>query len=318
MTARSASPPSTTELVRRALRGRRVGIIDLAVVSVLLVALLTSVAVLAVLLVDVAVKSLPVFAERGFDVVTAPLSPRPEAAGMIQGIFGSVALTVFVVVLAFPLGVAAAVYLEEYAADTRLTRFLTSNIRNLAGVPSIVYGLLGLAVFVKLFLEGFLGQESGRTLVAGGLTLTVLVLPIMVITAQEALRAVPRELREASYGVGATRWETIRHHVLPVAAPAILTGAVLTIARAFGESAPLLLAGAVLSNFFAPAAGASVWSLVTEEKYTSLPIIVFNWSRQPQTEFVALTAAGIVVLLVILLIVNGTAIIARDRLEQRR
>jgi len=308
----------TAELVRRSLTRRRVGAVDTVVASLLLVALLASLAVLVTLLVDVVAKSVPVFAERGFDVVTARLSPRPEATGLIQGVFGSVVLSLFVIVAAFPLGVAAAVYLEEYARDTRLTRFLVSNVRNLAGVPSIVYGLLGLGLFVKLILEQLLGQDSGRTLVAGGLTLTVLVLPIMVITSQEALRAVPLELREASYGVGATRWETLRHHVLPTAAPAILTGAVLTIARAFGESAPLLLAGAVLSNFFAPAEGASLLSLVTSEKYTALPIVIFNWSRQPQEEFVALTAAGIVVLLVVLLAVNGAAIVTRDRFERRR
>jgi phosphate transport system permease protein len=231
---------------------------------------------------------------------------------------GSLALTAFVILIAFPLGVAAAVYLEEYAPDNRVTRFINANIRNLAGVPSIVYGILGLFLFVEIFMRGMLGASegiAGRNVVAGGLTLAVLVLPIMIITTSEALRAVPGALREAS--VGATRWETIRHHVLPVAFPAILTGSVLTIARAFGESAPLLLAGAQLSLFFSVAQGSSFFDLVLTQPYTALPIIVFNFARQPQAEFVALTAASIVVLLVMLLTVNAAAVLARDRFERR-
>ncbi|MGI8517419.1 MAG: phosphate ABC transporter permease PstA, partial [Acidimicrobiia bacterium] len=246
--------------------------------------------------------------------VTSPLSARPESAGLVQGLIGSLVLVGFVIVVAFPLGVAAAIYLEEYAKDTPLNRLLVSNVRNLAGVPSIVYGLLGLAVFVNALS----GVTNGRTLISGGLTLAVLVLPIIVITTSEALRAVPRGLREASFAVGATGSETIRYHVLPVSFPAILTGSVLAIARAFGESAPLLLAGAVLSNFFSAPAGTSFLSQVSEQSYTALPIIIYNWARQPQEEFVALTAAGIVVLLVSLLLVNTAAIIARDRFERRR
>ena len=233
---------------------------------------------------------------------------------------GSLALIGFVVVIAFPLGVAAAVYLEEYASDNRVTRFIGANIRNLAGVPSIVYGILGLFLFVEIFMGGIFGAEGGiggRNVIAGGLTLAVLVLPIMIITTAEALRAVPGGLREASLAVGATRWETIRHHVLPVAFPAILTGSVLTIARAFGESAALLLAGAQLSLFFSTSADASFFDLVSNQPYTALPIIIFNFARQPQAEFVALTAAAIVVLLVMLLSVNAVAVITRDRFERR-
>ena len=318
MTTGSVAGKTSAELVRRALTGKKVNWLDALIAFLLLASLLGSLVILVVLLYDQVTLAIPVFQERGVDVVTSQLSARPESTGMIQGIFGSVMLTVFVVLISFPLGVAAAIYLEEYATDSRLNRLIVANIRNLAGVPSIVYGLLGLTVFVKILLEGIAGQASGRTLVAGGLTLAVLVLPIMVITTQEALRAVPQALREASMGVGATRWETIRHQILPVATPATLTGAVLTVARAFGESAPLLLAGAVLSNFFTPAAGASLWELVFVEKYTALPIIVYNWSRQPQEEFVALTAAAIVVLLVILLTVNAVTIFFRDRSERRR
>ena len=200
--------------------------------------------------------------------------------------------------IAFPVGVAAAVYLEEYASDNRITRIIGSNIRNLAGVPSIVYGILGLFLFVDIFMGGILAPRQGiggRNVIAGGLTLAVLVLPIMIITTSEALRAVPGGLREASLAVGATRWETIRHHVLPVAFPAILTGSVLTIARAFGESAALLLAGAQLSLYFSVANDASFVDLIANQPYTALPIIIFNFARQPQAEFVALTAAAIVV-----------------------
>jgi phosphate transport system permease protein len=306
----SASP----ELVRRALEGKKASPVDTLVRILLLVSLLASLAVLLALLVDVVTEGWPVLSTRLADLVSSPLSARPETAGLIQGLWGSLILIGFVVVFAFPLGVAAAIYLEEYARDTGFNRLLVANVRNLAGVPSIVYGLLGLAVFVKT-----LGSiTNGRTLISGGLTLSVLVLPIIVITTSEALRAVPSGLREASFGVGATAWETIRHQVLPVSLPAILTGSVLAVARAFGESAPLLLAGAVLSNFFSAPAGTSLWSQISEQSYTALPIVIFNWARQPQEEFVALTAAGIVVLLVVLLMVNAAAIIVRDRLERRQ
>jgi phosphate transport system permease protein len=304
--------PTTTDVVASNLKRRGLDFAGTFLSAVLLVMLLTSLAILVTLLVDVFAGGIDVLTDRGWSFVSDPLSPSPEKAGLIQGILGSIALTAIVVVVAFPIGVGAAIYLEEYAKDTRLTRFITANIRNLAGVPSIVYGLLGLAVFVKL--AG--GLTGGRTVLAGGLTLAVLVLPIMIITASEALRAVPDALRQASMGVGATKWETIRHQVLPVALPAILTGTVLTIARAFGESAPLLLSGAVLSSFFASAEGVSFFERIAQEKYTALPIIVFNWARQPQEEFRALTAAAIIVLLVLLLVVNAAAIILRDRFER--
>jgi phosphate transport system permease protein len=309
--------PITREVIRRALEGRARNPLNAVIAVGLLAALLASLAILAVLLIDTVIKAMPVLQERGLSFVGAPLSPRPEAAGIFQGIMGSLALTAFVIVIAFPLGVAAAIYMEEYAPDNRTTRFITANIRNLAGVPSIVYGILGFTIFVKVLYQSVLGQDFGRVVVAGGLTLAVLVLPIMIITSSEALRAVPQELREASMGVGATRWETIRHHVLPVAIPAILTGSVLTVARAFGESAPLLLAGAQLSLFFSTASDAGLFGLVSNQPYTALPIIIYNFARQPQEEFVALTAAAIIVLLVMLLSVNAAAIVARDRFERR-
>ncbi|MPZ52805.1 MAG: phosphate ABC transporter permease PstA [Acidimicrobiia bacterium] len=309
----TSSTNTTTDLVRGALEGKRVNVVNSLVSGLLLVALLSSLVVLAVLLTDVFIGGWGLLTERGTAFLTEGLSPDAANAGILQGVMGSIALTVVVIVVSFPLGVAAAIYLEEYAPTNRVTTAITTNIRNLAGVPSIVYGLLGLTVFVNVLT----GITGGRTVVTGGLTLALLVLPIMIITTSEALRAVPSALREASMGVGATRWETIRHHVLPVAIPAILTGSVLTIARAFGETAPLLLSGAVLSLYFSVPDGVGFVSLMTEQSYTSLPMIIYNWARQPQEEFVALTSAAIIVLLVMLLIVNAAAIIARDYFERK-
>jgi phosphate transport system permease protein len=311
---------TTSDLVRRSIEGRRFSPVNALVTAMMLFTLLSSVVILVTLLADTIATALPVFQSRGSSFITSSLSPTPASAGIWQGIMGSLALVAFVIIIAFPLGVAAAVYLEEYASDNRVTRFINANIRNLAGVPSIVYGILGLFLFVEILMRGIFGASSGiagRNVIAGGLTLAVLVLPIMIITTSEALRAVPGELRAASMAVGATRWETIKHHVLPVAFPAVLTGSVLTIARAFGESAPLLLAGAQLSLFFSVSSDASFVDLVTNQPYTALPIIVFNFARQPQAEFVALTAASIVVLLVMLLTVNAAAVLARDRFERR-
>lgn len=305
--------PTTTELVAASIGGKKTDWVGMAVAFVLLLTVFVSLGILLTLLGDMLIKGWSVLSGRGWDFISSPLSPDPTKAGLSQGIFGSMVLMAFVVVVAFPVGIGAAIYLEEYAPDSHLTRFISANMRNLAGVPSIVYGLLGFTVFVQLLS----GLTNGRTLISGGLTLAILVLPIMMITTSEALRAVPDAIRQASYGVGATKWETIRHHVMPIALPAILTGAVLTIARAFGESAPLLLAGAVLSNFFSAPAGTGVVSQIAEGDYTALPIVVFNWARQPQKEFVAITAAGIVVLLAMLLLVNAAAIYLRDRTSRK-
>ena len=309
---------TSSDMIRARLTGKRMSLANTLIAAALLLTLLSSIVILITLLADTLAKAIPVFESRGMSFVTSSVAPQAERAGILQGIMGSLALMGFVVVIAFPLGVAAAVYLEEYAPDTRMTRLVNANIRNLAGVPSIVYGILGLFLFVKVIngTFGFAEQISGRNLVAGGLTLAVLVLPIMIITTAEALRAVPQALREASMGVGATKWETIRHHVLPVAMPAILTGSVLTVARAFGETAPLLLAGAALSQYFATDQGAGFFDLIGNQSYTALPLVIYNFARQPDTEFVQLTAASIVVLLVMLLSVNALAIIARDRFER--
>jgi phosphate transport system permease protein len=303
-----ATPVSTLtarEAVERRLRGGGADVRGLVLQSALLAALLIALAVLLILLGDILVRALPVLTERPFDFLTSTLSSRPANAGIMQGILGSVLLMAFVVVLAFPLGIGAAVYLEEYARDTWLARLIRTNIRNLAGVPSIVYGLLGLALFVSTL-------SLGKTPVAGALTLSVLVLPIVVITTSEALRAVPMSIREAAFGVGATRWETIREHVLPYAAPGILTGTILSLGRAFGETAPLLMVGAIAGTFTSTAVGDML-----SGAYTALPTVVYNWAGQPQDEFRALTAAAIVVLLVVIMLVNTSAIFLRNRYDRK-
>jgi phosphate transport system permease protein len=306
---------STTELIRRRLQGRKVSVAGMAFELSLLVALLVSLGFLVTLLVDVFANAWGVLSTRGWEFVTSPLSLSGETAGVWQSIVGSVALTVFVAIFAFPIGIGAAVYLEEYAPDNRVTRFINTNIRNLAGVPSIVYGILGFTIFVRLVgATGLRGGVAGKNIIAGGSTLAALVLPIVIITAAEALRAVPQSIREAGFGVGATRWEVIRHHVLPSAAPGILTGTVLTLARAFGETAPLLLVGAATGFFSLGAAG--MMDRLTGP-YTALPVTIFSWARQPGAEFRSLTAAAIVVLLVVLLTANATAIILRNRWDKR-
>ena len=297
---------ATAEAVERRLRGGGVDVASLVVEALLLLSLLVSLGVLLVLLGDILIRALPVLTERPVDFLTSPLSGRPENAGIVQGLIGSLMLIVIVIVLSLPFGVGAAIYLEEYAADSVLARFIRTNIRNLAGVPAIVFGLLGLAVFVTLL-------GLGNTLIAGGLTLAVLVLPVVVITTSEALRAVPDAIREAAFGVGATRWETVRSHVLPYAAPGILTGTILSLARAFGETAPIIMVGAIVGTF--SFVGGPIDQLF--ERFTALPTIVYNWSREPQAEFRALTAAAIVVLLVVILLVNAIAIWLRNRFERR-
>ena len=296
--------------VRSGLSGSRRDVSGLVFQLALLGSLLFSLAILFILLADVMTKAVPVFAERGTDFLTAPLSSNPANAGVGQGIVGTAILGAIVSLVAFPFGIATAVYLEEYAGDTKLTRFIQVNIRNLAGVPSVVYGLLGLSVFVALF--GAITDTNGRNVLAGGATLAVLVLPIVVITSIEALRAVPNTIREAGYGVGASRWEVTKSLVLPSASPGVLTGVVLALSRALGETAPLILVGAIMGSY---SGGSSIADLFTGS-FTALPVIVYDWSRKPQDEFRALAAAAIVVLLVITLLANAIAILLRTRYER--
>ena len=309
---RSLGSAATAGSVRRSLSSARPDVAGLLFHGLLLASLLFSLAVLAVLLADVVTRALPVYAERGVDFLTSPLSSDPAQAGIGQGLMGTALIALLVSLFAFPIGIATAVYLEEYAPDNRFTTFLAVNIRNLAGVPSVVYGLLGLAVFVASLRNA--GVGDGRNLVAAMLTLGVLVLPIVIITAAEALRAVPTGIREAGYGVGASRWEVTRKLVLPAAAPGILTGTVLALARALGETAPLILIGGILGGF-STADDASLLDRLTTA-FTALPLTVFQWSRLPQDEFRALTAAAIVALLVVTLFANAVAIVLRNRFER--
>jgi phosphate transport system permease protein len=301
----------TRAAVERQLRGTGRDVRGAIFSALLLSTLVISLGVLVVLLTDVARRGLPVFADRGTDFLATGYSTIPSRAGVGQALLGSGLLMAFVLLVAFPIGIGAAIYLEEYARDSRSTRFLTATIRNLAGVPSIVYGLLGLAIFVTAMG----GVTGGLTVISGGLTLSVLILPLVIITTSEALRAVPDSIREAGFGVGATRWEVVRSHVLPSAAPGILTGVILSLARAFGETAPLILVGAKL-GFFTVGSGGLGEQLLGP--YTALPTIVFLFSRQPKPEFQALAAAAIVVLLGVLLVMNSLAIALRNRYERVR
>jgi len=308
--ATRAGKLTTTDVVRRNLHKKTFDARSLAFEAALILMLLLSLAILITLLADVARTGLEVLSQRGTDFLQTGLSPIASRAGVFQGIVGSFLMMAFVGLIAFPMGIGAAVYLEEYATDNRLTRIIDVNIRNLAGVPSVVYGILGLAVFV----EALGGATGGRSIISGGLTLAILVLPIVIITSAEALRAVPSSIREAGFGVGATRWEVVRSHVLPSAAPGILTGTILALSRALGETAPLLLVGAV-TGFFT--SGDQTLAEQLRGDFVSLPTIIFSWARQPDTDFQALTSAAIIVLLVVILLANAAAIILRNRYERK-
>ena len=251
------------------------------------------------------------------DFISRPQSSEALIAGVRTAILGSLWTILFTILLAFPLGVGAAIYLEEYATDNWLNRTIRTNINNLAGVPSIVYGILGLAIFVRTLepltsgaIFGLVDPTTanGRTVLAAGLTLGLLVLPIIIINAQEAIRAVPQSLRKASYGLGATKWQTVWSHVLPNAMPGILTGTILAISRAIGETAPLVVVGASTAISFDPTSPFS--------KFTTLPIQIYQWTSRPQDEFRALAAAAILVLLIILLSLNASAILLRNRFSR--
>ncbi len=253
---------------------------------------------LVMLLFDVLVRGLP-WLDPQF--VTGVPSRRPANAGILPALVGSFEIGVIVGVLAFPIGVAAAIYLTEYASDTWINRLLQTNISNLAGVPSIIYGILGLAVFVRL-------MGLGSSILAAGLTLTLLILPVVIIASIEAIKAVPGAQREGAYALGATRWQMVRGSVLPAAAPGIMTGIILSMARAIGEAAPLILIGAFAFVTFLP-------NPLTGG-YTVLPIQIFDWARRPQADFASIAAAAIIVILVLMLVLNALALIVRVRLSR--
>jgi phosphate transport system permease protein len=235
--------------------------------------------------------------------LTSFASRRPAQAGIYGALVGTLYVMATTAVLAVPLGIGAAVYLEEYEAQGRLSRIIEINITNLAGVPSIIYGLLGLGLFVR-------AMGMGRSVLAGSATLALLVLPVVILSTREALRTVPKSLREGSYALGATRWQTIWHQVLPSALPGILTGLILALSRAIGETAPLITIGALTYVPFAPDG--------LRSPFTVLPIQIFNWVSRPQAAFAENAAAGIIVLLMLLLTMNAVAIVLRDRLQKRQ
>jgi phosphate transport system permease protein len=255
--------------------------------------------VLAVLVIDVLVRGLP-WLDVGF--ITNFDSRFADRAGLWAGLVGSIWMIGLTILLALPIGVMAAIYLEEYAGVNPVTTFIRINITNLAGIPSIIYGLLGLQIFVRYF-------GLGRSVLAGALTMALLVLPIVIVASQEAIRAVPSSLRQASFALGATKWQTVWHHVLPAAFPGILTGNILAASRAIGETAPLITIGALTYLRYVPDDPLDL--------FTVLPIQIFNWISKPQDEFHDLAAAGIIVLLAVLLAMNGLAIYLRQRLRRR-
>ncbi|MEN9216769.1 MAG: phosphate ABC transporter permease PstA [Gloeomargarita sp. HHBFW_bins_162] len=286
---------------------------------------------LSILLYDVFSQGLPYF---NWKFLTTFPSRDPAEAGILSALVGSIWLMFLIPIFAFPLGIGAAVYMEEYAdRDLWYNRILEINISNLAGVPSIIYGLLGLELYVR-FLEPI---TKGRTLLAGALTLSTLVLPVVIISTREAIRAVPRDIREAAFGVGATRWQTIWYHVLPMAFAGILTGTILALSRAIGETASLITLGALTFIAFLPPwpvttavneEGAVIIEKVTvglgsfiealQTPFTALPIQIFNWAGRPQVEFHKVSAAGIITLLGLLVVMNSVAVFLRARFQVKK
>ena len=263
----------------------------LAAVALLMLTLLA-------LLVDVFVRAAPWL---DIQFVTGAASSRPDRAGVFPAMIGTLEVGIIVGLVTFPVGVGAAIYLAEYASDSRLNRLLQTNISNLAGVPSIIYGILGLAVFVRAL-------ALGPTILAAALTLSLVILPVVIIASLEALKAVPDAQREGAHALGATRWQVVRRSVLPAAAPGIMTGIILAMARAIGEAAPLILIGAVTFVTFVPNPIAG--------QYTVLPIQIYGWSLRPQDEFQGISAAAIVVMLGLMLALNGLALVIRVRLSR--
>jgi phosphate transport system permease protein len=279
------------QIARRKLRGTIFLGACMAAIAILLIALVA-------LLVDVFTKGVP-WLDVGF--LTGVPSRRAESAGILPALVGSLEISLLTGLISFPVGVGAAIYLEEYARDTFLTRTLRTNIANLAGVPSIIYGIFGLAIFVRA-----LGM--GKTPLAAALTLALLIMPIVIIATIEALRAVPDSQREGAYALGATRWQTVRGSVLPAAAPGIVTGVILAIARAIGEAAPLIVIGASAFLTFLP--------LPLQQNFTVLPIQVYQWASRPQADFQGIAAATILVMLFLTAVLNGLAIVLRNRLAR--
>ncbi|MBD2561048.1 MULTISPECIES: phosphate ABC transporter permease PstA [Nostoc] len=271
------------------------------------VATLFALLILAILLIDVLTDGL---GRLNWSFLTSFSSRRASSSGVLAPLVGTIWLLVITALISFPLGVGAGIFLEEYAQDNWFTRLIEINIANLAAVPSIIYGLLGLQIFVRV-MEPI---TKGRTVLAGALTLSLLILPIIIITTREALRAVPDSLRQAGFALGANRWQIIREQIFPIALPGILTGTILALSRAIGETAPLIVIGAVGFITFLP----QLSPQGLQSSFTALPIQIFDWVSRPQVEFHQNAAAGIVVLMIVLLLMNSTAIFLRNKFQQSR
>jgi phosphate transport system permease protein len=276
----------------------------------LLIAVTFTLLTLFSLLARIVTQAIPAFNARGASFLSGTIGSEPDKVGIWPGLFGSFAIGIGVLLIAVPLGIGAAIYLEEYAEQNRLNRFVVVNIRNLAGVPAVIYGVLGLIIFV-----GWLKPvTNGGTVVAAALTLAILVLPVVIITSMEAIRAVPMGLRDAGYGVGASRWEVTRDHVVPYAMPGILTGTVLALARALGEAAPLIMIGAITGLL--PETSLS-------GKFTAIPMLIYSWSGRPDSNggnigwSNAAAGAGLV-LLALVLVFNIIGIFLRNHFEAKR
>ncbi len=283
---------------RRRLQVRRISAALFAVLC--FAAAVAGIAMLAVLLFTVAGDGL---SRLSWDFINSFPSRHPEEAGIKAALYGTLWLMGFTALFAVPVGIGAAVYLEEFAPHNWVMRVIETNINNLAGVPSIVYGILGLAVFVRM-------MDLGRSIMAGSLTMALLILPIIIVASREGLRAVPQSIRDGSLALGATHWQTVRFQVLPVALPTMMTGVILALSRAIGETAPLIMLGALLFIPYTPSGPL--------DRFTALPIQIFNWVSRPQPEFQQNAAAGIIVLLVVLLSMNAIAIILRTWFERKR
>lgn len=257
------------------------------------------IAALVMLLTDVLRVGLPWLS---WTFISSFPSRLPSQAGILSALLGSFWMLILTAMIALPLGIATAIYFEELAVQNRLNRFIELNIANLAGVPAIIYGMLGLAVFVR-------AMDLGRSLLAGAMTMSILILPAIIITAREALKAVPWSIREAGLAIGATRWQTVIGHVLPAALPGIMTGVILSLSRAIGEAAPLILLGALAFVAFVPTG--------PFDAFTVMPVQIYNWAMRPQAEFQELAAAGIIVLLTLLLSTNALAVYIRHKGESK-
>jgi len=265
-----------------------------------LITMAISLTVLAVFLISIVKSGLP---RMSWDFITSLPSRFPEKAGIYTAMMGTIWLMVLTAIFAIPVGVMGAIYLEEYGKKGRFSRLLEKNIANLSGVPSVIYGILGLELFARTL-------SLGNSLLTGSLTLSLLILPVIIVSTREALKAIPNSLREGSYALGATQWQTIYRLILPAAAGNILTGIILALSRAIGEAAPLIVAGALVYVPFAPTS--------PMDEYSALPIQIFNWISRPQAAFANNAAAGIIVLLIVTFLLNGIAIAYRYRLRKKQ